>query len=455
MTNPFCPDTLKDGVLPPWEVAKAYAFHVVVKDVAEMLGERPADILGKRVDEYIASRVCLKGGGHPSARNIRKLLANLADSSWYPGKNSDQSPGRPPVYSEHVKDEIARVGMELKRKNMAPTPRKVRARLPQLTRHPDTGRPIDKKTIHAVFQTRCYDENEDDPWQYLPCVSQDVLPEELKPRRVKSAEYILEFFPVGAWYGHVAIDPCYSLLAKSMERMEEQQVKAMGKMKWMSTESKRKGNNLRPPSTTNTQMGSDTVRVDWTPVFARGKIRVFVCDPERWKTDPDYPQKLNDSANLAKFVRNILPGILDDMKAEYGWRTLPRTIVHDKASYMVTSRYDRVQVVFAQALEAAGFKSWLGDMACSTNWLVKKLGDLYLHETAISHIRRLLADDFACTHLGETPLHFRGRMDKVENHMNSPAFARAGGGGGLEKLAKELRPRCQELIRLKGERLPK
>jgi hypothetical protein len=281
------------------------------------------------------------------------------------------------------------------------------------------------------------------------------LPEELNPRRVKSAEYILEFFQVGAWYGHVAIDPCYSLLAKSMERMEEQQVKAMGKMKWMSTESKRKGNNLRPPSTTNTQMGSDTVRVDWTPVFARGKIRVFVCDPERWKTDPDYPQKLNDSANLAKFVRNILPGILDDMKAEYGWRTLPRTIVHDKASYMVTSRYDRVQVVFAQALEAAGFKSWLGDMACSTNWLVKKLGDLYLHETAISHIRRLLADDFACTHLGETPLHFRGRMDKVENHMNSPAFARAGGGGGLEKLAKELRPRCQELIRLKGERLPK
>ena len=75
------------------------------------------------------------------------------------------------------------------------------------------------------------------------------------------------------------------------------------------------------------------------------------------KTDPEYPQKLNDSVNLAKFVRNILLGILDDMKVEYGWRTLPRTIVHDKASYMVTSRYDRVQVVFAQALQAAGFKS--------------------------------------------------------------------------------------------------
>ena len=232
-----------------------------------MLGERPAVILGTRVDEYIGSKVRLKGGGHPSARAIRQVLATCADSSWYPGQSSEPLPGRPPVYSEHVKDEVARVGMELKRKNMAPTPRKVRARLPHLTRHPGTGRPIDKKTIHAVFQTRCYDENEDDPWQYLPCVSQDILPTDLKPRRVTCAQHILKEFPAGAWYGHVAIDPCYSLLAKSMERMEEQQVKPMGKSKRMSMMSKRKGNNMRPPSTTNTQQGSDSVRVDWTPVF--------------------------------------------------------------------------------------------------------------------------------------------------------------------------------------------
>ena len=164
MTNPFCPDTVKNGVLPPWEVAKAYAFHVVVKDMAKILGERPAVLLGKRVDDYIASKVCLKGGGHPSTRAIRHVLGSCSNSSWYPGRVSEVSPGRPPVYSEHIKQEIARVGMDLKRKNMAPTPRKVRARLPHLTRHPDTGRPIDKKTIHAVFQSKCYDENEDDPW---------------------------------------------------------------------------------------------------------------------------------------------------------------------------------------------------------------------------------------------------------------------------------------------------
>ena len=100
LTNPVCPATLKDGVLPPWEVAKAYAFHVVVKDVAQMFGKRRAVILGKRVDEYIASKVCLKGGGHLSARAIRQVLATCADSSWYPGQSPEPlARGRPYILS--------------------------------------------------------------------------------------------------------------------------------------------------------------------------------------------------------------------------------------------------------------------------------------------------------------------------------------------------------------------
>ena len=79
---------------------------------------------------------------------------------------------------------------------------------------------------------------------------------------------------------------------------------------------------------------------------------------------------------------------------------------------------------------------------------------MYLHETVIAHIRRLLDTDFASNKLCETPAQFRVRMQKVENYMNSDAFA-SPGGTGLLGLAKELRPRCEELIRRKGERLPK
>ena len=49
---------------------------------------------------------------------------------------------------------------------------------------------------------------------------------------------------------------------------------------------------------------------------------------------------------------------------------------------------------------------------------------------------------------------FIGRMQQVEDHMNSAACA-AIGGQGLMGLAKELRNWCEELKRRQGERLPK
>ena len=45
-------------------------------------------------------------------------------------------------------------------------------------------------------------------------------------------------------------------------------------------------------------------------------------------------------------------------------------------------------------------------------------------------------------------------MEQVEDHMNSPTFA-VFGGSCLEGLAKELRNRCEEVVRRRGERLPK
>ncbi len=117
---------------------------------------------------------------------------------------------------------------------------------------------------------------------------------------------------------------------------------------------------------------------------------------------------------------------------------------------MVTPARDRLQITFADALKAAGFRSWIGD---SAKWLVKKFGDVYLHETAIAHIRRLLDGEFAHNRLHETPSHFAKRMQQVADHMNSPEFA-AFGGEGLMGLAKDLRNRCVEVVKRQGERLP-
>ena len=51
--------------------------------------------------------------------------------------------------------------------------------------------------------------------------------------------------------------------------------------------------------------------------------------------------------------------------------------------------------------------------------------------------------------------HFAERLQKVEDYMNSPSFAACGGGEGLLGLAKELRSRCEQVIELKGQRIPK
>ena len=456
MSEPsFAPGATVDGELPPWETAKAFAFHTVLAAAAERLGIPAAELVGSRVDEYIAQQIKVKGGGHPLARQVRRVIARCQDPEWYPGKRTEarKGAGRPPQYSQHQKQEVARVAMGLKRQLIAPTPRRVRARLPEKTRHPSGEGRMSDDTIQSIFKTMCFDETPDDPWQWLASPSQDYLPAELKPLRVKCASHIRKVFTARSWYGHVAVDPCYTLLPRTPEKLEEQKVAAMGKVKWMSKQSARKGANLRAPATAKSQLHGNT-RVDWTPVFARGKVAIYVVDSGEAVGDDTLPQKLTDSRNLTKFVTNVLPRLLNDMKANHGWSDVPRTVVHDKASYFVSNAHDRLSVGFADALQKGGFRSWVGDGTASTSWLVKKWGDVYLHETLISHIRRLLDSDFASNKVYETPAQFMQRMRKVEGHLNSDVFA-APDGGGLGTLAKELFARCQKVIDLEGERIPR
>lgn len=453
----FDPTGTVNGELPPWEIAKAFAFHVVIKTVAEQLATPAHELLGQRADDYISNHVVLKGGGHPCARAIRKIIARCSNPEWFPGQRTmaRKGAGRPPTFSENQKNEAARVAMDLKRKLIAPTPRRVRARLPKRLINIETESPMSDRSLQRIFATRCYDEDEDDPWQFLDCLSQDALPEELKPKRVTCGREILKRTTARSWHSHIAIDPCYSLLAKTMERLEEQKIAAMGKKRWRSKGAARKSVDMRAPSTTNTQGGHYVTRVDWTPVFARGRVFIYVVDAEAAARNDSLPTKLNDATNLAKFVSNVLPNILQEMQMKYKWADVPRVVVHDKASYMVTAAHERLHVKFAAALRSAGFRSWVGgEGSDSTEWLVKKWGDVYPHETLISHIRRLLNTDFLCNRLCETPTQFTERMMQVQNHLNSADFAH-NKGAGLEALAKELRPRCLDVVNRRGERIPK
>ena len=216
-------------------------------------------------------------------------------------------------------------------------------------------------TTRNIFKTLCYDETEDDPWIYLACLSQDTLPSEMLPLRMACANHILRTFDQRSWHNQLAFDPCYSLLAITQEKLEEQQIAAMGKKRYGSKNSARKEFNLRAPATVKTQTSAyHATRVDWTLVFARGKLLIYVVDLEAAESDPSLPKKLTDSSNLGKFVRNVLPSLLEQMKRKYGWSTAPRIVVHNKASYMVSPLHGRLVIEFARALEAGGFRSWVG-----------------------------------------------------------------------------------------------
>ena len=69
----------------------------------------------------------------------------------------------------------------------------------------------------------------------------------------------------------------------------------------MSPKSKYKGANLRAAKTVKSQ-GCDQDKVHWTPVFARGKVSIYICDADAARRDRKLPARLNDGAELAKFV---------------------------------------------------------------------------------------------------------------------------------------------------------
>ena len=130
-------------------------------------------------------------------------------------------------------------------------------------------------TIRVVFITRCYGKDEDDPWVYLKCLRRDYLPERMRPQRMDTARHVLAL-PQASWYRHVAIDPCASLLPKSVTRLEEQQVAALGDSRYMSKGARREGINLRAPDTAKRQSGSNVLTMHWTPVFCIAECALWM-----------------------------------------------------------------------------------------------------------------------------------------------------------------------------------
>ena len=429
--------------LPPEEVAKALVCRKVLDDIEEHTNMTCWQLTGMSKKDYTASQLVKKGGKKGekvTGRAVQKHWTKANQKgNWFPTKkpSNKAGAGRPPQITPAQKQAIADKAMKLKDDIIAPSPEKIRICLPKKTMNKKTGEAISDWSIRNIFKTMCYDEDEDDPWQYLIALQQDCLTDDRKPPRVKTADYIMNNISETAAWNFVAIDPCLSLLPRKQDKADLLKIAAMGYRRWMSSKSKRKGKNLRAPATAKTQKRDCDV-VPWTPVFTRGRLKIVVLTEQN--------AKLNSSSKVAEFVKSKLPACLDSMKKQHGWSNIPKVILHDKASYFVDSTHDQMNPTFAKGLKAGKFKSWVQE---DRKWLAAHLGDLYPHETVISHIRRLLSTKFAKCSLWETPSQFAARMKKVEDHMNTEME------DSLQALGKALLPRAVELKWRKGERIPK
>ena len=265
----------KIGHLSPLETCKAFAFHVALEAISKNLQKPAYSLLGQSAPAWIAEQLTLKGGGCPSERAVRAAVAKCKGSGWRLGQAETKTGGRPPSFTARQKKAMATAAMSLKRRIVRPTPAKVRAKLPRSSLNPDTGEAASDWMIYQIFKTMCYDDTEDDPWQYLPTVTKDYLPESMKPKRVVMAQHILDHMSVATCANHVAIDLCSSLLPKDSVRSEEHLVAALGSNRFMSPGSKYDGVNLRASKFATAQAGKNVLQLHWTPIFARGRVRVY------------------------------------------------------------------------------------------------------------------------------------------------------------------------------------
>ena len=80
----FNPKDTRRYELPPWEVAKAFAFHKVIEQMEEVTGMSAPEFLGKGATEFIATQVVTKDNEAPSLRTLQKTFVKCKDPAWYP-----------------------------------------------------------------------------------------------------------------------------------------------------------------------------------------------------------------------------------------------------------------------------------------------------------------------------------------------------------------------------------
>ena len=393
--------------------------------------------------EWMSSQVFLGNGKHPSRNSVRTFFKRVdeAGKAWYPGYFA-KAAGRKPALTPKKRRAISTSMMAAKKRGIVPNYEVALALAPSATFNETTRAPFSRQAINEVLTTDCYDDDPSRPWEFRFGTRRRALTEGDKALRVDWAERLLAEGHTSAWYREnvVWVDICSKVIPGNPQKALDQDLAAKNKKKrLMSPGSLSHSHNLGGSSTADKQCSWGDTRVFLFVALTRGAfgVKVFVRQDE-------FPGETPEGARI---LVNHLPALLKKMLGASA--KLPRTILSDRGPGFFHRKWGTITGDYESACREGGFKPWAGtNSKKGPRAQPADIGDVLLHETAISWLRRQEEKSRPVKPWEETPAELDKRLQRAAGHISRTYDVRG--------LCMEFPRRLHMLVEnTKGDRLPR
>ncbi len=414
----------KDGSLSGREQAKAWALREIWKDSGKT---------DYGMKAFIAGKLKKKGGGPPSSEAMTQFFDKVdADDDWFPGKGNYENMGAPSMMTGQQRGALARCAMTMKKSGIEPTYGNVVAACPKAALNPKTKRPFSRKTLYAVMQEDCYDDDPCLPWQHKARFSKKALATDMMERRVKFADYVLELRHNANWFFNnlVWTDLCNSIIPLSEKKANQMALARKGNKGWISPGSELSSENLKGHPEALKQKSWNTMRIWWFPMLSRGKLHVDVFD------ENFAGETAEGAAELVTKVRSALNVRFQSAASQ------PEFLFTDRGRGFYLPNSGAITSEYKQALADNDLQAFMGDNAVIQPGSMQ---DVLLHETAVSWLRHRLAQSTPKKCWLETRVEYGRRLKRCCEAVNKDL--------DVEGLSQGLPKRLRLLKDSEGDRL--
>ena len=374
-------------------------------------------------------------GDHPTAEAISELFQKIdSDPQWFPGKQSDNKRGPQRILVGPKKAGIVAAAKRLKTEEGEVTYGAVVAACPKATLNPDTQEPVSKQLVYTVFRECCFDDDPAYTWEHRARLSKSALDETQIKRRWDFAKHMLTLTHTPQWYytNLVWCDLCSSLLPKTKAKALHMTLARKGKKGWMSDGSQQSSQNLRGKSRVTKMSGSDTVKVWFVPVLARGKF------------DIEFMPDLENPGDTEEGAEAMVAKVKVALNARFKKDPAPKILFTDRGNGFYESGSGVITPTYKKALKEHGLRAFWGQDASIQPG---QLQEVMLHETAMAWVRERLSKTQPKNKWEETVEMYHARLKDVASYINAQY--------DVEGLCWELPGRIDDLNARKGDRLSK